>query len=119
VTVNQSEAGSAPTPDPRRLPVACSLDTLGVLERIAQWRRALDSIVVGVARPQPSQLRLALADDAAGIARVVSLARAEKMCCPFFDFTLEIGTDVVTLVVEVPVGSEGLLEDFATLAPGG
>jgi hypothetical protein len=55
-------------------------------------------------------------DDPAGIANPVGLSRAEKACYPFFDFTLDIGTGTVALVVDVPNDAQAILDDFARLA---
>jgi L-amino acid N-acyltransferase YncA len=103
----------------RTLPIACTLDEPQAGQQLDRWSETLRRLVVRVERTQTRQLRLALAGDPEGIAALVALAKTEKGCCSFFDFRLDIGADTVTLVIEVPVGSETTLDIFACLATGG
>ena len=43
---------------------------------------------------------------------MVGLAQREKACCPFFDFSLDIAADSVTLVVSVPDDGAPLLDQL-------
>jgi phosphinothricin acetyltransferase len=105
-----------PNPGRRVIPIACTLEAQQADARLDEWRLTLTSLVTDVERPEPGRLRLTLRDGAVGIAAVVGLAQAEKACCPFFDFTLDIGSERVALVVEVPPGAQAVLDDFARLA---
>ena len=55
------------------------------------------------------RLELTLAPDV-DLGCVVSLAQREAACCPFFRFTIEVGTDALVLAVEVPDGGSEVLD---------
>lgn len=97
--------------------MACSLGDADGDERIEQWGQALRGLVTRAERSRAGQLRLTLADEPDRVATLLAIARAEKVCCPFFDFSLLVGTPDV-LVIDVPAGSEVVLDDFARLVPG-
>lgn len=107
-----------PEPSPTRqlVPVACTLDETEGDQRIDQWRQALGGLLTKAQRPQPGQLRLTLADDPDRITRLLAVAKAEKICCSFFDFTLAIDTDI-TLLISVAAGQETALDYFTRLVP--
>ena len=98
-----------------RVPIACSLSEDAATDRIERWRVALATFVTDSTRRAPGRLELRLVEgpDAAG--QLVDLSRQEKACCGFFDFTVEIDADGVTLVVEVPDDAVGVLDDFAAV----
>jgi|GEM_PF-2162231 len=97
------------------VPVACTLAPGEVADRVDQWRRALTRTVTGVERPEPSRLRLRLHDDPADVATLVLLARQEKDCCAFFEFSFVVEPDTTVLVVEVPGTASDILDEFAGL----
>lgn len=53
-----------------------------------------------------------LVDDAELVSEVLALARQEKACCPFFDFTLRIECDALTLLVGVPAEAASVLDEL-------
>lgn len=106
-----------PKPTRRLIPVACTLDDPEADQRIDQWRHALHGLVTATRRTRPGQLRLILADDPARIGALISLAKTEKRCCSFFEFTLHIAAETITLVINVASGSEAVLDDLARLIP--
>ncbi len=53
------------------------------------------------------------------LGEVVDLARREKACCPFFDFSLEIGADALTLRVVAPADATAVLDELARLHDSG
>lgn len=110
-------ADPEPRPNRRLIPVACTLDETEGDRRTEQWRLTLDGLVTGAERSQAGQLRLTLTEDPDRITQLLALAKAEKSCCSFFDFTLAIGADTTSLVIGVPAGSETILDAFARLAP--
>jgi phosphinothricin acetyltransferase len=110
------EPDPKPGPTRRLIPLACTLEDAEADERIDQWRQALHGLVATVDRPQPQRLCLALAGQPGRVGALVEIAKAEKACCSFFDFTLYIGAEAVTLAIEVPAGSEDVLDNFARLA---
>lgn len=101
------------------IPIACTLNESAVDVRLDEWNRALRRAVVAIERPGPQQLHLALAEDPTAVGELLVLARAEKECCPFFDFTCEIEVDGIRLVVAVPMGAVGVLDGFEALASPG
>jgi arsenate reductase len=103
-------------PKRQRIPVACTLDQTDGEERIDKWRGVFKDMVTGAERPRDGQLRLSLADDPNRLSELIALAQAEKNCCSFFEFTLAIDADAITLIVDVPIGSESVLDDLAHLA---
>jgi hypothetical protein len=97
------------------VPVACTLAPGEVPERISRWRRALVRSVTGAERPDPSRLRLRLHEDPADVAALVLLARQEKDCCAFFEFSFVVEHDATVLVVDVPGTATEILDGFAGL----
>jgi hypothetical protein len=112
----QPELAAEPNPNRRVLPITCTLEDQQAETRLNEWRLTLTPLVIHVERSEPGRLGLTLRDDPAGIATLVGLAQAEKPCCPFFDSTLDIGTENVSLVVEVPTDPQAVLDNFARLA---
>jgi hypothetical protein len=47
----------------------------------------------------------------------VDLARREKACCAFFEFSIEVEADASWLSVKVPPDAADTLEDFVSLLP--
>jgi len=99
------------------IPVACSLDGQGALAQLEEWSALLAGPTVTWQRLSPTELALGLADDPARWEPVVRLAQREKACCPFFEFTLGIGVDALTLTISVPESAAALLDLFAAPQP--
>ncbi len=98
-----------------RVPIACTLTADAATDRIAEWRAALATSVVTMARTSPRRAELRLVDGPGPAGQLVDLARREKACCSFFDFTVEFDAQGATLLVQVPEDAVGLLDDFMTL----
>jgi hypothetical protein len=98
------------------IPIACTLSAPEMGARLDEWSRALRRTALAVERPLPERLHFVLRDDPAAVAELLVLARAEKECCPFFEFACEIGVDAVRLVVGVPPDAVTVLDGFAALA---
>ena len=94
-------------------PIACHLDANAAGAQWAEWH-ALLSGMAAPERPTPTELRVHLGDGR--LEDVVDLARREKACCPFFDFTLQIDADDIVLSISVPAEATGLLDDLARAA---
>lgn len=75
------------------------------------------SSVVGSERPSDTALRLRLERSDKTLLHAADLARREKGCCGFFDFSIDVQTDALWLIVRVPDEASGILDDFAGLAP--
>ena len=96
-----------------QIPIACRLTETAAEVQLGEWRDVLAASVVATERISPTALSLRLADDLTQLDTLVRLAQREKACCPFFEFTLRIDADAVTLGVSVPAGAESILDDFA------
>lgn len=100
-----------------RIPVACNLDDQAAIAQLEEWRALVVGPTVTRQRVSPTELALGLVEGPAQLETVVRLAQREKACCPFFDFTLRIGTDALVLTISVPEEAATLLDQFAALQP--
>lgn len=94
-------------------PLACSLSQQAALGQLDEWRQVASDPAVEVTRPSPTRLEFRLSDRLDQVGGLVGLARREKACCPFFDFSLDIASDSVTLVVSVPEDGVPLLDELS------
>jgi hypothetical protein len=101
-----------------KVPVACTLSAADAGERVEEWRRFLATSTSAVERSSDRQLRVRLADTSKALHGAVDLARREKACCEFFEFSIDVEADASWLSVAVPADAEGILADFASLLPG-
>ena len=99
------------------VPVACSLSSGEGRDRVEEWRHLFVTSIEAAETIGTDRLRLRLAPSAGVLEQVVELARREKTCCPFFDFSIAIQTAGCWLVVEVPTGAEPVLRDLGALVP--
>lgn len=91
----------------RTAPVACSLTSKDLGDRIGQWHQLLD----GADTVQiPDGVRVTLPAERAG--DVAALAAAEQGCCPFFDFRLHLTGATLNLEVRAPAEGAELLADL-------
>jgi hypothetical protein len=98
-----------------RVPIACTLTADLSANRIEEWRTALRTSISGVARSAPGRVELRIVDGPHHAGRLVDLARREKACCAFFTFAVEIDSQGVTMVVEVPHDAVAVLDDILGL----
>jgi hypothetical protein len=108
-----SEASNLQPPAP--VPIACSLSSSGAHDQLDEWRALLGTESVETRRVSPTELRFRLRVGLARLDEIVTLARREKACCPFFDFTLMIEPDAVELAMSVPEDGVPALDTFAEL----
>ncbi|MHB1584780.1 MAG: hypothetical protein ACYCU7_05920 [Acidimicrobiales bacterium] len=99
-----------------RIPIACSLTQQAAGAQLDEWRALLSDAAVLAERPAPTEVRFRLRDGAP-VAALVDLARREKACCPFFDFSLLVEADALTLRVAVPDEGAALLDGFVAPTP--
>lgn len=92
-----------------QIPIACSLEAEVAGSQLAEWATLARSPGVAVERPSPTELAIRLPRGAPADA-VVGLAQREKACCPFFDFTLGIEAEALTLRVTAPAEASALLD---------
>ena len=98
------------------IPIACTLRATEALTQLGEWRDLLSQMTKGTSRTAPCRLEIILHTDLTNVAALIHLAQREKACCAFFDFTLVINAERVTLVVDVPPEASSILDDLhATL----
>jgi hypothetical protein len=95
------------------IPVACTLSHTAAHGQIEEWRTVLAASTVSRQRLSPTEAAVALRGDFSHLESLVRLAQREKACCAFFDFSLRIETDAITLVVSVPPEAASALDHFA------
>jgi hypothetical protein len=101
------------------VPIACSLSSADARGQLDEWRDLLAGAATESRRVSPTQLLIRLEDEFTDFGALVDLARREKACCPFFDFSLRIDADAVRLALSVPVDGAPVLDTFAALGPDG
>ncbi|HXA73063.1 MAG TPA: hypothetical protein VNV83_02345 [Acidimicrobiales bacterium] len=95
-------------------PIACSLDSGSLADRVEEWRAMVATSVVRVeAEPAAVHLVLEPSDDA--LIAAAALAQREKQCCPFFDVAIDIGAQERTLSLRVPEGAEEAMATFVAM----
>lgn len=104
------------TPVSVRVLFACSLTAAAADDRIEEWRRFLAASVDAAERTSTQQLWMHLTSTAV-LAAAADLARREKTCCAFFEFSIAIEADALWLTVRVPAEASLVLDDFARLLP--
>jgi hypothetical protein len=102
---------------PPPVPIACSLSTADARDQLEEWSALLGTEAVETRRVTPTELIIRLRDDPGRLGEIVTLARREKTCCPFFDFSLRIDPDAVSLAISVPDDGVPVLDAFAALGP--
>jgi hypothetical protein len=100
-----------------QIPVACTLTLESAAARLEEWRYFLAHSTGAVQKSGDLQLRVQLDGSAGVIEAAVDLARREKACCGFFEFSIEVESDACWLSIKVPPDAAGTLEDFASLLP--
>jgi DNA-binding transcriptional MerR regulator len=91
------------------IPIACSLSSAGMAQRIADWRAVLDEAEGREPITSGVRLRFGRGVD---VAEVAALADAEQQCCQFFEFTLTVSDGFVTLDVTAPADAQAVLDDL-------
>jgi MerR family transcriptional regulator, copper efflux regulator len=85
-------------------PVACSLNASDAAGRMSEWR----TVLAGAQRRDVAGgVRITVPVSRAGA--LAALAAAEQQCCPFFDFVLEFGGQVVHLEARAPAEASDVL----------
>jgi anti-sigma-K factor RskA len=96
------------------VPIACSLDAGALTERLEEWRSLVARSVVSV-RTEPTAVHLELEQSDEALVAAAAVAQREKQCCPFFGVSIDIGADLRTLSLSVPVGAEAAMATFVAL----
>jgi hypothetical protein len=97
------------------VPPSCTLPTEEQPLRVAEFDALFAEGLLGVARPEPTRVRLVLE---VGIeARARDLAERESGCCSFFTFAFTDGPDARVLMdVSVPAGRVAVLDALLSRA---
>lgn len=93
-------------------PIVCTLGEKQAHAQLGEWQEMVSRAVERTSRVAPTRLDLALRSDLVDLTSLVRLVQREKACCAFFEFTLAINANAVTLVVEVPDEANGVLDEF-------
>jgi hypothetical protein len=96
------------------IPIACTLSETEALTQLGEWTDLLSQLAMGTSRTAPGRLEIILPPDLTNVAALIQLAQREKACCAFFDFTLVINAERVTLVIDVPPDASSMLDDLHT-----
>jgi hypothetical protein len=108
---------AAPAPDSNPLAIVCSLDAVGVADRMAEFEQLFATALVSYER-QPAKLRLVLAVPEQGEVALRDLFSREADCCQFFSFAIQRDEQTLVVKMAVPEGAEPMLDDFERLAAG-
>jgi hypothetical protein len=102
-----------------QIPVACTLGAEDAASRVEEWRQFLTNSILSADPVGPELLRLRLEPSADTLVAAVDLAKREKSCCRFFEFSIDVREDACWLVVGVPQDAASVLADFSLLLPQG
>ncbi len=95
-----------------QIPIACTLTETDAQDQVGKWRDALATSIVAAERVSATRLDLRLNEDLVQLPALVRLAQSEKACCPFFDFSVGIEADAVSLRISVPAEAAPILDQF-------
>jgi len=96
-----------------RIPISCALGPSDARSQLGEWQEVLRPVVDRSERVSPNRLELSIAPDSE-ISSVIRLAQREVACCPFFSFTVEIGSERLVIAVEVPNDAIEVLDQLFT-----
>jgi hypothetical protein len=91
-----------PTVQDRLIGAACTLNSVDMRERLAEWRGLRDRATA--IDPLPGGARLTL-DGAEPVAPIADLLSRESECCSFYTFTLRV--DGPTRQLDISAGAGG------------
>jgi hypothetical protein len=99
------------------IPVACTLSPLAASERLEEWRAFFARWHAVGGRTEAHTLRVRL--DASRRAReeAADLARREKACCAFFEFSIEDGAESHWVIVQALPDASAILDEFVAMLP--
>jgi hypothetical protein len=96
--------------------IACTLTADAMVDRVAEWRSVLSTMVEKVDRHE-NEATLTLSRGRGALLTVVDLAEREKACCSFFEFSIQLEGIDARLHVEVPPEADQILTDLLSLIP--
>src|SRR4051794_39136396 len=101
------------------LPIACSLSSADLAERLAEMNSLGRSALLDVEQDATrAVLRFRAGDQTAE--RLSAIVEAEAHCCAFLDMSIDARGDALTLIIDAPAGAglvvDELVEAFTTAA---
>jgi hypothetical protein len=102
------------SPPSDSLPIACSLDAAGMVDRRAEFNGLFGTSLVSWER-EPLELRLELAVQQDAEPSVCDLFQRERECCPFFSFAFRRERDMLVVTIGVPEGADAALDAFSEM----
>lgn len=93
--------------------ISCSLDPGALPDRIQEWTEALADALGRDPLPDGVRVRF---DRDVDVTAIAQLAVAEQTCCDFFDFSIGIRGDAVTLDITGPETAQDVIAAFAGTA---
>jgi len=88
-------------------PIACTLSSDRLSDRLGEWQDLLRLAVGRVPVPGGGRVRF---DRSIDVGAVGSLIAAEQECCQFFTFSLTVGVDEVVLDVTGPAEAQPIID---------
>jgi hypothetical protein len=92
------------------IPIACSLETEQVPERLREWGAVFARVEARRPTPDGIDLRFPLDPDVLG--ELAAVAAKEVACCSFFTFTLTIDASAAWLAVAAPADAVPLVREL-------
>ncbi len=98
-----------------KVPIACTLNVDAAVDRVAEWKEFLSTAVDRVDHDRNHATLTMLGIEA--LVAVTDLAERERVCCSFFQFSIELDGIETRLHIEVPFEAEPILNELLMLAP--
>ena len=96
------------------VPIACTLTADAAVDRLAEWRIFFSSMVERIDH-DGSTATVTLRAGSEPLMTAVGLAEREKLCCSFFEFSIELAETEARLHIEVPTEAEPVLAGLLSL----
>jgi hypothetical protein len=98
------------------VPIACTLTADALLDRKAEWKAFLATMVKDVDIVS-THATLSLVERPEALVVATDLAERERACCPFFRFSLELDGEGTRLHIQGPAEAHKILIGLLTIAP--
>jgi MerR family copper efflux transcriptional regulator len=98
-----------------KVPIACTLSVDAAVDRVAEWKELLSTKVHRIDHDRNQATLTFLGAEA--LMAVTDLAEREKVCCPFFQFSIELDAIETRLRIGVPADAEPILNELLGIAP--
>jgi hypothetical protein len=102
---------------PEELPMACSLDSGGLQDRLRRLAELGAASLLG-SEGESGSRTLRFRDDPQTRAALDVAVRAEGECCPFLDLSVSRAGGELVLAIEAPAGGEAIADELAAAFRG-